>query len=164
MQNSQESTWLKSLFNGVTGLHVFQPLTLFKKRLQHRYFPVEFTKFLRTPILNKICERLVLKPVLPPGLPFMITYSSGSNWYLCFSFYIIIRSFVCQSSFHYCWYCYNQKQLSGDVLPKRCYYKFRKIYKKTHVLEWSYRSAEFNFIKKEIPAQMFSCELWRIFS
>ena len=29
-----------------------------KKRLQHKRFPVKFTKFLRTPILKKICEEL----------------------------------------------------------------------------------------------------------
>ena len=33
---------------------------LFKTRLQHRWFPVNFAKFLRTPILKKICERLLL--------------------------------------------------------------------------------------------------------
>ena len=32
-----------------------------KKKLQHRYFPVNITKFLRTPILKNICERLQLK-------------------------------------------------------------------------------------------------------
>ena len=32
-----------------------------KKRLQHRYFPVNITKFLRTPILKNIWERLHLK-------------------------------------------------------------------------------------------------------
>ena len=31
------------------------------KRLQHRCFPVKFEKFLRTPILKNICERLLLK-------------------------------------------------------------------------------------------------------
>ena len=31
-----------------------------KKRLQHRCFPVKFAKFLRTPILKRICERLLL--------------------------------------------------------------------------------------------------------
>ena len=32
-----------------------------KKRLQHRYFPVNITKFLGTPILKNIWERLYLK-------------------------------------------------------------------------------------------------------
>ena len=31
-----------------------------KKRLQHRYFPMNITKFLRTPILKNIWERLHL--------------------------------------------------------------------------------------------------------
>ena len=29
-----------------------------KKRLQHRFFPVNIAKFLRTPVLENICERL----------------------------------------------------------------------------------------------------------
>ena len=33
--------------------------------------PVEFAKFSRTPILKKICKRLLLKPVqISPGLAF----------------------------------------------------------------------------------------------
>ena len=31
-----------------------------KKKLQHRCFPVKFEKFLKTPILKNICERLLL--------------------------------------------------------------------------------------------------------
>ena len=31
-----------------------------KKRLQHGYFPVNITKFLRTPILKNTCEGLLL--------------------------------------------------------------------------------------------------------
>ena len=33
-----------------------------KKRLQHRCFPVNIAKLLRTPILKNICERLLLLP------------------------------------------------------------------------------------------------------
>ena len=70
-----------------------------KKRLQLRCFPVKFAKFLRTPILKNICERLLLKSVLSPGLPCLITF--GSNWYLCFiSFCIIIYRFACYH-FHF---------------------------------------------------------------
>ena len=36
-------------FNKVAGL---EPATLFKKRLWHRCFPVNFVKFLRTPFLQ----------------------------------------------------------------------------------------------------------------
>ena len=45
----------ESLFDRVTS----PPACNFmKKRLQHRCFPVKFTKFLRAPILKSICERL----------------------------------------------------------------------------------------------------------
>ena len=71
-----------------------------KNRLQHRCFLVEFAKFLRTPIPKNICERLLLKRLLLSSrLPFLISYTSGSNWYLCFSFYIIICSFFASSPF-----------------------------------------------------------------
>ena len=35
-------------------------VTLVKKQLQHRFFPVNITKFLKTSILKDICERLLL--------------------------------------------------------------------------------------------------------
>ena len=44
-------------FNKVAGL---RPATLFKKRLWHRYFPVNFVKFLRTPFLKNTSRRLLL--------------------------------------------------------------------------------------------------------
>ena len=48
---------LDSLFNEVAGLTVSN---FIKKRLQARWCPVKFVKFLRTPILKNICERLLL--------------------------------------------------------------------------------------------------------
>ena len=60
--------------------------------------------------------------------PFLITYTTGSNWDIWFSFCIINYSFVCQFSIHCYWYCYNQEQSSGGGLQKRCFYKFRKIH------------------------------------
>ena len=52
-----KSPVLKSLFNKVAGL---QACNFTKKRLQHRCFPVNIVKFLRTPILKNICEWLLL--------------------------------------------------------------------------------------------------------
>ena len=49
---------LESVFNTA-----FRPATLLKKRLQHWCFPVKFAKFLRTPILRNIWERLLLTPI-----------------------------------------------------------------------------------------------------
>ena len=57
--------------------------------------------------------------------------------YVCFSSCIIIYNFVSQFSFHYYWYCYNQKQSSGSVLQNWCSYKFCKIFKKTFPLKTS---------------------------
>ena len=42
---------LDSLFNKVAG---FQDCNFIKRTLQHRYFPVNIAKFLRTPILKNI--------------------------------------------------------------------------------------------------------------
>ena len=42
-------------------LQAFWPAALFLKMLQHRYFPVNIAKFLRTAFLKNICEQLLLK-------------------------------------------------------------------------------------------------------
>ena len=46
------------LLNKFAGLEACK---LVKKRLQHRCFPVNTEKFLRTPILKNICEQLLLQ-------------------------------------------------------------------------------------------------------
>ena len=52
---------LQSLFlNNVAGLRPTRLATLLKKRLWHRWFPVNFTNFLRTPFLQNTPERLLL--------------------------------------------------------------------------------------------------------
>ena len=53
----RETTVLESLCNKVIGP---KACNVFKKTLQHSFFPVNITKFLRTPILKNICERLLL--------------------------------------------------------------------------------------------------------
>ena len=56
----RKTSMLESVFNKVAGL---KASNIIKNRLQHRCFPVKFAKFLRTPILNNICERLLLLSV-----------------------------------------------------------------------------------------------------
>ena len=51
---------LESLFSKVADL---QACNFIKKRLRQMYFPVNIEKFLRTPSLKNICERLLLKIV-----------------------------------------------------------------------------------------------------
>ena len=48
----------ESFFHKVTGL---KGCNFIEKRLQHRCFSVKFTKCLRAPIFNNICEQLLLK-------------------------------------------------------------------------------------------------------
>ena len=48
---------LGSPFNRLAGL---KACNFLKKRLRHRCFPVDFAKFLKTLILMKICEQLLL--------------------------------------------------------------------------------------------------------
>ena len=56
-QNSQENTSARDFLNEVADL---RPVTLFKKCLWHRCFPVNFGKFLRTPFLQKTSGQLFL--------------------------------------------------------------------------------------------------------
>ena len=52
----------KSLFfNKVSGL---RPLTLLKRRLWHKCFPMNFAKFLRTPIFKNTSERVLLNKLI----------------------------------------------------------------------------------------------------
>ena len=57
--------------------YIFQ-LELQAKRLKHRWFRMEFTKFLKT------YERLLLKPVVSPGVYFLISYTLAQidTWFL----------------------------------------------------------------------------------
>ena len=45
----------------LTKLQAFRPAILLKKRLQHRCFPVNISKFLRTPIFKNIWKGLLLR-------------------------------------------------------------------------------------------------------
>ena len=48
---------LESFLNKVAGLRTFN---FIKKKFQRRYFPMGFSKILRTPTLKNICEQLPL--------------------------------------------------------------------------------------------------------
>ena len=62
-------------------------LKLFKKVSPDRCFLLGFAKILRTPILKKICEHCFWNLFrFHQGCPFLVTYTSGSNWYICFNF------------------------------------------------------------------------------
>ena len=85
-----------------TGKHLCQSLFFNKVAGRPRYFP-EFCEISKN------------------------TISRNTSWrlfhYICFSFFIIIHSFVCQLSLHYYWYCYNKKQSSAGVLKKKGFWQ-----------------------------------------
>ena len=51
-------------FANFTGKHRLSALHFYLKRLQYKWFPAKFAKFLRKTILKNICERLLLEVVL----------------------------------------------------------------------------------------------------
>ena len=61
LQYSQDNICVGVSFNRVAGLY---GCNVVKKRLQHSCFLVNIAKFFRTPILNNIYERLLLKLTL----------------------------------------------------------------------------------------------------
>ena len=54
----------RRLFEWRQNFGIFFSVTLFKKRFQHRCFLVDIVIFLRPPILNNICERLLLDKLM----------------------------------------------------------------------------------------------------
>ena len=61
-QNSQKNTRVGSLFlNKVAGLRAAY---LFKKRLQHKCFPVKYVKFVRTYFFTEHLRSLLLKLIV----------------------------------------------------------------------------------------------------
>ena len=123
-------------FVNFTERHLYWSLFLIglqAKRLKHRWFTVEFTKFLKT----EVYERLLLKRIASSGVSFLISYTCGSNWFIVFVS-IIIYSFACQFSLHYWFYCDTAIITSSRLVvfsKKRCSYKLCKICKKTPALE-----------------------------
>ena len=87
-QNSQENTRTRVSFLirlQVLGLRLYLKrdyggLKLYlKKRLWHRYFPVNVAKFLRTPFLQNTSGRLLLIKLLTHFTPLASFYTRGSN-------------------------------------------------------------------------------------
>ena len=74
-QNSQENTCVSVSFLMKKGL---RPATLLK-RLRHRYFPVNFAKFLITPFLQNTSGWLLLKWNKTKCLPLLIAFSYVSD-------------------------------------------------------------------------------------
>ena len=83
-------------FNKVAAL---RPVTLLKRRLWHRCFPVNFVKFLRTPFLQNTSGRLLLliETVEDDSLAFIPIYICLylSFYMLCFTRHCCANVFSC---------------------------------------------------------------------
>ena len=127
----------------------FEGCSFFKKRLQHRCFPVKFTKILRTPIFTESHRWLLLK------ISFWIS-SCTINWKLLnskllqvcskriFLFFDLIQlishftcfivvSFYCYSfcfclnSFLFNFYTITVKNKDSDIMCNLCFLFFRAL-------------------------------------
>ena len=67
---------LESLFIKFAGLEVWD---FIKERLQLSCFPLNFVKFLRTPILKNICERVLLRVLKPTSCLFLYPLETSKN-------------------------------------------------------------------------------------
>ena len=89
-QYSQKNTCFRVSFNKAAGLQAWRPAFLLKKRFQHRYFPVNIAKLLRTAVLwNTFCslyfsEILCDVRILSTSLGAKVTFSMFLVLLLCF--------------------------------------------------------------------------------
>ena len=75
---------------------------IIKKRLQHRCFPVKYAKFLRTPILKNICERLSL--LFPLGFPVSFKVTKAEKYIVMFNILNVLNNSLTNQS-HNGWKC-----------------------------------------------------------
>ena len=81
MQFSEEPLFLKSLFGGDWNKVVgHKACNFINKRLQHRCFPVNITKFVVTPVLKNSCVWLLLKIIIQKD--FLEKATGHSNYYM----------------------------------------------------------------------------------
>ena len=67
---------MEFLFKKFAGLEV---CNFIKRRFQLSYFPLNIAKFLRTPILKNICERLLLRVCKPTSCLFLYPVETSEN-------------------------------------------------------------------------------------
>ena len=145
----------ESLFNKVTGP---QACNFMKKRLQHRCFPVKFTKFLRAPILKSICERLTASIYWFQILIVDSTHFSSS--------YISIlpeklRKDLVFSRFQGVWK-WNTGIKTVDISRSSCPEVFYKKGVLTNSTKFTGNTCASLFFNKVTLAQVFSCEFCEI--
>ena len=129
---------LESLFNKVVGL---KACNFIKGRLQHRCFPVNNAKFLRTHFFTKHLQWLLL---------YLVWATIATAYFLC----NVVSAIFGQ-------HC--QKQPFADVLKNTCFEKCLRFYFKTSVVEFLFNTVAalkaHNFIKKKLRHRCFPLNL-----
>ena len=75
------------------NLHALKIFKFIKKRVLHRFFPVNIAKFLRTLILKNICERLLLDVDKANNIPFGFVLKKSVPQIIIFSFFSLLVLF-----------------------------------------------------------------------
>ena len=91
----------------------------------------------------------------------LITCTSGLNRYLCFNFRIIIYCFACQFSLCYYWYWYIRSS-RPVVFCKKMFLRILQNSPENTYAKFSFLMKLSSLFKKEIPAQLFSCEFCKV--
>ena len=90
--------------------------TLLKKKLWHRCFPVNFPTFLRTPFLQNISGRLLLKIMLRSGpVPIFLMTTHLSQWS-----YEDIRHQIINQTFHLVLFLLEPESIIMDQISNFC--------------------------------------------
>ena len=156
-QNSHENTCGRASF--LTKLQAWRPATLLKKRLWHRCFAVNFTKFLRTPFLTEHIRWLLLdfwkhEPFYVYVQVLIRTITKFSNndgnfGHLCVrtKWMILRNSLISEAAFRRC--SSNLKNFEIFTGKQLWWNLFLIIFN--------------NLLKKEIPIQLSPCEYCEIF-
>ena len=142
-----------SKFTGKLLCQSLRPATLFKKRLWHSCFPVNFAKFLGTPFLQKhlwtTACRLATEMLIFRSSPSQMFFKVGA-----------LKNFAILEPL-------SNNKVAGLLLQNTdggCFWIFvaantflqlNMVFIADSRTGFCYRSTEFNFTKKEFPARMF---------
>ena len=140
-----------SKFTGKLLCQSLRPATLFKKRLWHSCFPVNFAKFLGTPFLQKhlwtTACRLATEMLIFRSSPSQMFFKVGA-----------LKNFAILEPL-------SNNKVAGllstptvaafEFLAANTFLQLNMVFIADSRTGFCYRSTEFNFTKKEFPARMF---------
>ena len=130
----------------LTRLHAFKPAVLLKRdSIQHWCFSVNIAKFFRTPILNNICQRLLLIPLVGTfeNVCYILSYSAE------FSFILPNSSWMFWAYENKWWASAVSKNQTQILLLLMVVFRTQSnIYEEVNLRKYSMTLSLSNFIKK----------------